>query len=439
MKRNKIKYLFLSVIICTILFLGACNKFDAPTDILKPNPSFAADPAISNVLPLNSANIPGLPLNSAIAGVREITIIGKFSKNIDSNWIYCGSQKATIKRLSANADTIVFYRPPGNGSYINIVTPAAKSLARYTYSLENPVIPFDISGLGTYLLMEQGANDTVWVVLQGYIYKVTPDGLSLPILFKDTSYFKQRPVTAPFYRKFFSDIKFGPRGSLYVTLIGTGSGQRSLYCINPDSSNPVVYTSSLVKTPTDTAKMVYDGNGNFYIGIKSSGLSLVRGSPTSLIADAVISTGDYSNFSFVEIHIFNGYLYAADFGRIVRSPINTDGTVGTEKIPVIDLSTQTDTIVRSCTLSSFHIANDGTIFVSLINNSNYSLFILENGTLTPYYRDNTILPTRVDQILWGKDSRYLYLSRGKFGLATSGRLYKVGMAKNDGTPFYGAQ
>jgi hypothetical protein len=319
-------------------------------------------------------------------------------------------------------------------------TPAAKSIARYTYSLENPVTPFDISGLGTYLLMEPGANDTVWVALQGYIYKVAPDGLSLPAVFKDTSYFKQRPASAPFYRKNFSDIKFGPRNSLYVTLLGIGSGQRSIYCINPDSSTPVVYTSSLSKTAFDSVKMVYDGNGNIYVGAQSSGISLVRGTPTSVTADAVVLTGDYSNFAFVELRIFNSYLYAATFGSIVRSPINTDGTVGPrEQTPVLDLSTQTDTIVRSCTISSFGIANDGTIFVALLNNSNYSLYILENGSLTPYYRDNTILPTAVDQILWEKDSRFLYLSRGKNGLATSGRLYKMGMAKNDGTPFYGAQ
>jgi hypothetical protein len=443
MKRNTTKYLFFSVISITFLSLVGCNEFNAPSDVWNPNVSYSTNPTVANVLPLNSAGVSGLPLNSAIAGVREITLIGKFSKNIDSNWVYCGTDLATIKSISENADTLVIYRPPGNGTYINVVTPAAKSLVKYTYSLENPLLPFDISGLGTYIVMESGQNDTVWMALQGYIYKVSPSGQGLPILFKDTSYFKPLPIASSPFRKPFGDIKFGPKGSLYLTLIGTGPSQRAIYCVNPDSSRPVVYTNALTKTATDTTRMVYDGNGNFYIGIKSSGLFLVRGTTTSVVATSVASTGSFSAFPFTELRIFNGYLYASNWGTIVRSLINTDNTVDAAKISVLDLSTQTDPVVRGSTITSFSIGNDGTIFVALSNNSNYSLYVLENGSLTPYYHDTTILPTGVpsgiDQLLWRSDSRFMYLGRGRRGLATSVRLNKVGMAKNDGTPLNGGQ
>ncbi|MGD0038257.1 MAG: hypothetical protein ABSC53_13310, partial [Bacteroidota bacterium] len=117
-----------------------------------------------------------------------------------------------------------------------------------------------------------------------------------------------------------------------------------------------------------------------------------------------------------------------DATSLFRSQINPDGTVGSKQ-PVVNIAA--DTSLRGCTISSFNFASDGTVFVSLLGNANYSLFILENGSLSPYYHNN-ILPTGISQLIWG-GGRYLYLRS-----STATNLYKMGMAKEDNTPLLGA-
>ena len=87
MKRKNILYFIFGLSILMLVALSACNDFATPPKMYNPNQSYPPGAVITSVL----------PVNSAIAGVREITLIGKFSSNLDSNWIYFGSEQAIIK------------------------------------------------------------------------------------------------------------------------------------------------------------------------------------------------------------------------------------------------------------------------------------------------------------------------------------------------------
>jgi hypothetical protein len=418
MKNFKFTCLVLSTI--TLIGLSACNKFDPPSAIWNESQSYSASAAVSNVL----------PLSAAAAGVREITIIGRFSRSIDSNQVFFGSQRAIIKRMSASADTLVIFRPPNYGAlYIQVVIPAADSIRNsFPYTLDNPITAFDISGIvGTTCQLEKGKNDTMWIASKGVLSLLKLDGVSLPVTFKDTSYLKPKikNVNTDFANNF-ADIKYGPQGYLYATFVSTTT--ISIYAMNPDSATPVVYAAGFVKN--QVGKFDFDDNGNLYTG-NTQGLFLVKTNKTHSLV------GDYAGMTFVEIRVAKDasnakFVYAADAGTIYKSQINSDGTVASRQ-RVFSLAS--DTTVTGAKISSFTIASDGTVFLSLTGGSQpYSLYILENGRLNPYYTDN-ILPTGIDQLIWGSD-RKLYLSRAKTGAAANVRLNEIGIDRN-GASYFG--
>jgi len=419
MKLKKYSYLILSSAVLGLI-MSSCNYFTAPTSIWDPNKQYRVGAVITGVS----------PSNSSIAGVREIRIIGKnFSSVIDSNWVWFGTLQATIKRVSLNstADTIVVYRPPNSGSLtLKVVILAADSIGTYPYSLESPVSSSDISAItGTYLVMEAGKGDTMFIASTGYINKLSPNGIDM-IAFKDTSYLKPKIGSkATDFANSFVDMKFGPGGVLYATF----NKSNTIYRIDPDSSSPVVYAR--LTTNNAAGNFDFDDNGNLYTG-KSAGLFLVKTDGTSS------AVGDYSGFTFVEIRVIkdsngNKFVYAANSSDLYRSQINSDGTVANKQLVA---SIANDTSFINNKISSFNVGSDGTVFVSVTGNSNYSLFVFQNGTLTPYYKEK-ILPTGVDQLIWGND-RFLYLSRGKTGAAADTRFYRMGIGREDGTALNGA-
>ena len=425
-------YLIFCFLILTLIFLSACNEFNAPSALWDPNKPFPISPVISSVL----------PPNTAVAGVREITIIGQnFSKhldttnNLDSMFVRFGSQQAVIKSISTTLDTIVVYRPSTYGSLnINVMYPAADSIAHYPYNLENPISSLaGVSGIVStnLLVMEADKGDTIWIgsmsagaAKLGYIYKLLPDGVTLTV-FKDTSYLipsiNKKPTD---FANSFADLKFGPGGFLYATFAKVNS----IYCMYPDSNAPKIYATL---SANSTAKFDFDDNNNLYTG-NSNGLFLVKTDRSNT------SVGDYTGITFGEVRVIKEpsnekYVYALvgatatpqTFTALYKSKIDLDGTVENKQL-VYNIST--DTTVKGCTISSFNVKADGTVLLSLLNNTNYSLFVLEkNGSILPYYNDITILPIGIDQLIWGND-RYLYLSRGKTN--TSVRLYKMGIEQN---------
>jgi hypothetical protein len=437
----KTMHLFFCLLILTLFFLCACNHFDEPTGVWDPNRPLPKGPYISNVI----------PANIAAAGVREITIIGQnFSTNPDSFFVSFGLQPLTIKSISVSAttDTIVISRPAISGfNNISIMYPAADSIVKYPYTIENPITADAVVSnifSGDLLIMEADKGDTIWIadmpnsgIKLGHIYKLLPDGVTMTV-FKDTSYLNPKIYNKAFTNAF-ADLKIGTGGFLYATFANVNS----IFCMNPNSSTPVIYATL---SANSTAKFDFDDNGNIYTG-KNNGLFLVKPDGTNS------SVGDYTGTNtFCEIRVIKNtnndkFVYALigatapakqTSTQLYRSPINNDGTVGNKQL-VYDITA--DTAFSGCTISSLNVKSDGTVLLSLYTsyavngNQNYSLFVLENnGSLTPYYQDRTILPVGIDQLIWGS-GRYLYLSKGKTNTSST-RFFRMGMEQN-GAPYLG--
>jgi hypothetical protein len=434
MKLRKFAYLILSSCIFGLI-VNSCNHFTAPTSVWNPNQKYATGSVISAVL----------PATTAIAGVREITIIGKnFSKDPDSDWVWYDVDSLAVKSVSLGsaADTLVVYRPPNFGSnlYLKVVIPAADSTGKYLYNMEQPVSSSDLSSISgsNFVVVAGGGNsttgDTMWIASTGYVNELLPDGIDI-IAFKDTSYLKPKMMisgksTATDFAKSFMDMKFGPGGLLYATFNNTNSSN-IVYRLDPDSTVPTAYAT--ISSKLSVGYFDFDENGNLYTG-NTKGLFLVKPDGTS------ISVGDYSPFTFVALRVIkdasgNKFVYAANSGGLFKSPINeADGTVG-NKIQIYSVASDTGKIIAGTAISSFTVASDGTVFIAATGNASYSLFVLENlangsGTATPYYHNSSILPTGINQLTWGND-RWLYLNTG------SSPLHKMGIATENGTPLHG--
>jgi len=154
--------------------------------------------------------------------------------------------------------------------------------------------------------------------------------------------------------------------------------------------------------------------------------------PNTDLTGTVVSTGHYTGITIVEVRVFNNHLYIADSKNIWRNIINTDGTLGPDE-SLVNLNDISE--LDTCIISSFNIDIDGRIFLCIQEHSRYSLFVLESSvSVTQFYVDN-ILPLNVKQILWGYNSRYMYLNRSR--MITSGmRVHQIGMDKV-GAPNYG--
>ncbi|HUI29555.1 MAG TPA: IPT/TIG domain-containing protein [Candidatus Acidoferrales bacterium] len=435
MKLRKLTYLILSSVVFG-LAIGSCNKYNAPTSVWNPNQKYASGAVITGVL----------PASTAIAGVREITIVGQnFSADPDSDWVWFGTQRANIKRLSVGspADTIVIYRPPNFGSStLNVVIPAADSSVTIPYAMEAPFTTADLSAIPTFLVMDAGKGDTLWI--GGYVsvpgcslYKLSSDGTSLSRV-RDTSYFKPKigGVKTDFASTFI-DLKVGPGGFLYASF--NSSASNKIYQLDMDTTVPKVFAGVTSQQKT-VGYFDFDANGDIYTG-NTKGLYCIKTDGTSQTA------GDFSGLTFGEVRVIkdadgNTYLYAitgtgtpAHFTTLSRSLISSVGNLGNHEV-LYDISKDTG-FTTSNALTSFNVGSDGSVVISVSGSSlTCSLYALDNGVLVSYYHDN-ILPNGIDQLIWGND-KYLYLSRGKTASATAVRFYRMGMAKEDGTPLNGA-
>jgi len=440
--------LIFCLLILTLFFLCACNHFDAPTEVWDPNKPFPESPYILNVI----------PADIAVAGVREITIIGQnFSTNPDSFFVSFGIQPLTIKSISVSAtmDTLVISRPAVFGfNDISVMYPATDSIVKYPYTIENPITPDAVVSTifsGDLLIMEADKGDTIWIAGMpksgaklGHIYKLLPDGVTMTV-FKDTSYLVPKiSGKASVFTYPFADLKIGPGGFLYATFVlPSSAAASSIYCMYPDSTTPKIYATL---SANNAEKFDFDDNGNIYIG-KSNGLFLIKPGGTNSSVGDYTGTNTFGDIRVIKdanndkfVYALYGSTTAANqkFTQLYRSPINNDGTIDNKQL-IYDISA--DTAFSGCTISSFTVKSDGTVLLSLYTssavngNQNYSLFMLENnGSLTPYYEDNTILPVGIDQLIWGS-GRYLYLSKGKTNTSST-RFFRMGMEQN-GAPYLG--
>ncbi|MGE5498644.1 MAG: IPT/TIG domain-containing protein [Syntrophothermus sp.] len=407
MKTLKAKYLLGPVILLTII-AGSCTEFKEPADINSPTVAYSRNPAITQIV----------PSDSAMAGVREITLIGSnfFPGSIDSNLVYFQGKRAIIKNVAA--DKIVLYRPvltdDQYGVPLNVALVVPSALVTSTvknYKIELPVRTFGDFSRYNYALMaaEVDKMENIYVASRRAIYKMTPDGININTWASLSSDFAK-----------ITDMKLGPSGSaqkyLYVLI-----DKAAIYRLDLNTAAPV----KLATFPSVVAKADFDDKGNLYAA-KTDGIFVLHQDLT--MADLQ----SYKNIQINELRVYNGYLYAATPKALYRNQIKDNtGKLGPQET-VADLSRQAE--LASCEISSFNIGADGTILLCLKSHPKYSLFVLENdGSMTPYYSAK-ILPQLVDQMIWGS-GRFMYLSRGSLA-RDSVRFYKMGMDRNS-APYLG--
>ena len=400
-----IKYFF-SLAIFILIFISACTDYDEPVLIDDPDINYSASPVVSGIE----------PAGVAIAGVREIVINGQnfATGGNDTNWVYFGAEPALIK--SVTQDKIIVYRPPNSGESLTIkVTkigksdPGALSVAKVEdYDLELPIEEFgDYTRLNYDLMaVEIDLQENIYVATRRAVFTAPPDGIDIVQLADLGSSFAT-----------ITDIKFGPGGYLYIL-----TGQREIYRMDLSSpDNPEEY----IRISERAARMDFDANGNIYTG-RRDGIIIVDAAKNELPA-----TGHYDGINIIEIRVFNNELYVATADRLYKNVILGDGTLGDDQT-LVEIKNIPG--FSSSNITSFNLANDGTVYLCLQGHSQYSLFVLENdGSVTPFYTDD-ILPQRVDQIIWGS-SKYAYLNRGSLS-RDSVRVYRMGMEK-EGAQYLG--
>jgi hypothetical protein len=407
--KNKNSIIQLLSITLVILFaLSACNEYNEPGIIYNSEPSgYPATPVITSVS----------PADSMVAGVRFLTITGQnFSTDTSLLRVYVGSQKAIIQ--SATPTSLVVHRPPNSGSVmVKVEIPTALGIPMVPYRVQVPMVKFGLFATiaRAFFCMEMDRYDNVWIGSRRYIYKVTPDGFYTTIFMKDD--LLKSALAEP------TDFRFGPGGLLYMAFKAT----KIIYTVNPadGTQGPAVYATF----PNNAEKMDFDENGNLFAG-KANGLYRVDNATKEVSA-----TGHYiNNFPIVDIRVFNHYVYVASDSCISKTIINADGSLGSSDELVVDIFN--NPAVHQCSINSFTIAADGTVYVALKGHPDYSIFVVGNdGSVTPFYADN-ILPKKTEQLFWS-NGRQLFLFNGKSMTSDTARsLNRMGLDR-DGAPYLG--
>jgi hypothetical protein len=409
-----------------LLFLAACNEFNEPGLIYDPDKPVPPDPVISGID----------PADSALAGVqgREITILGSnFSPNTGFNFVYFGKQKALIK--SSTVNQIVVYRPAIYGDSLDVIVQATPALASVymdeKYKIENPYYAYDpdnttslITPTSAYGALEVDNEENLYIGSRRVIFMIPP-AADTAITFKS--------LGTDFSRV--TDLKFGPNGYLYIL-----ASRTNVYRTTAGGSAPEIF----VTLSAVTEKLDFDQNQNMYTGYQS-GISVIHQDAS------VIQSGRFaSNFTIKELRVYNNELYvnAVYTGTDTSIPktalwkhtiLDANGTLDTNRQIVVDLSNYADPVLSTCDINSFNIDMDGTIYLCLRKTGvilPYYLYVVENGgSITPFYQD-TILPKRLDHIVWGNDKE-VYLNRGSSVLgADSLRVVRMKMGI-DGAPYLG--
>jgi hypothetical protein len=396
------KFINIIIISSLILFLFTfkCSEYDKPPLITDHTIDYMETPVITSVD----------PPDSAIAGVRRITITGQnfvISGGDSFTKVYIGGEATKIRTITENE--IVIERPKAYGDEmpISVMIPKALGVAHADYKIEIPVEKFGDFAYEAYPLtdIEVDNNENIFIATRRKILKLTPDGIEL--------------TEIGYYGSDFGDItdmKFGIDGYLYVLV-----GEKEIYRIDVTTGNEEEYVSISRKTDV----FDFDASGNIYTG-RRDGIFVIN------LQKEITETGHYDDIPLIELRVFGNFLYSASASTLYRNQIlDNNGTLGEDQT-VVDLGLYDE--FNSFDISSFNFDINGTIYFCLKNSPNYSIFVYEDdGSIVPYYKNN-ILPKRVDQIIWGSD-RYVYLNRGSLP-RDSVRVYRMGMDK-PGAPYLG--
>lgn len=402
MKHNIYRSQLIKIVFVSLVCFIACNEFDEPGLINEPTMIYAQDPVINGIQ----------PSGSAVAGVREITILGSnfAGSNVDTNWVFIGGEAANIKDVSENE--IVVYRPVvyGDDIDISVVVPNALGVAKASdYKIEEAIEdfgdftrePFDLMAIAV------DENENLYVASRRRVLQLSSDGIDLIQIASLSSRFAK-----------ITDMKFGPGGLLY-----TAVSRREFYTIDVNTGE----ATEIHKFSKNTDKFDFDVNGNIYSG-RRDGIFVLKPDFTET------ETGLYDGISIREIRVFNNYLYVATAKKLSRNQIlDSNGLLGSEEV-VADL--ETDSEFSNTEFNSFNFDIDGMIVLAIQGHSDYSLFVFEgDGSIMPYYQAH-ILPRSIEQIIYGR-GRYMYLNRGSLD-TDSVRVYRMGMEKI-GAPYNGRQ
>ncbi len=422
---------------------AACEYENNPAVIYDPSASLdtTGKPVITGIT----------PAAQAVAGVREITITGSnlgvktVNGTTDTPWVIVGGVSALIKDIQSTSITI--YRPRlSNDNYdkaisLSVTDPniQAKS-SSIPYMIENPgattgdysstagisatlnAIDFDNQ---EYLYAEAGNRNT---------YKYDFAGVTLLVVLNPT----MLPTSAIFSNV--TAMSFGP--GLYKRNLYFVAGRASVSRIyvtdtsvanNDRNCRPVTLT-----TPAAVSAMDFDENGNIYVG----GNGVIYTADTSVgtrSAPTFTAITGYENINIRKIRVFKAagvtYLYVSDSSRVWRSQLGSSLDPG---IPLVNLGASAE--FSSCAISSFDLDVNGTLYLCLKHHPQYSLFVGENdGSITPFYGDASILPNTVDKITFGPNN-YLYLVSSTLqsspGTYAAGRIFRLILDRN-GAPYYG--
>ncbi|MGE5861066.1 MAG: IPT/TIG domain-containing protein, partial [Ignavibacteria bacterium] len=197
---SKQKNLILNLFVFSILIFTGCVDFEEPAAIYDPSVTKTNDPVITSVDPAGIAR----------GGVREIRINGQNLgvKGSDTDWVFIGGVRATIKEV-IQTNAVIVYRPQltednyDSPIQINITAPKAiDTSANIEYIVESPG-----GFIGTYSLITAAINgvdfdkdENIYVVSNRTVYRNDPTGNTLTTLL----------TSLPGAFRTISDVKFGP-------------------------------------------------------------------------------------------------------------------------------------------------------------------------------------------------------------------------------------
>ena len=402
MKRKKLINIIILSSLIIFFFSNSCNEFEEPSSISEPTLDYAASPVITNLAP-----------DAAIAGVRYIEILGSnFAVNSDdTTYVYIGGEKAQIKSITSQQ--IVVDRPVnyGDNVAIRVMVPSALAVGK----IDNYKIEVPISDLGDFsrenydlTAIAVAPNDELYLATRRAILHLSSDGVNLTEIANLGSTFAT-----------ITDMKFGPGGYLYLLV-----GKRDIYRLNP-----AVGTDEHYADLSENADYFdFDENNNIFLGDRD-GLWVVNTDKTETF------TGYHEDAAIKCVRVYNGYVYVATAKTLSRNQIlNATGSIGTTE-QVVDLEDVPG--FAGADIGSFTMDLNGMMLLCLKQIAGNSLFVLEDDyTITPYYSAN-ILPSSVDQIIYGRD-RYMYLNRGITLGRDSVRVHKMGM-QFKGAPYLGRE
>jgi hypothetical protein len=406
--------LFISLLL--ILFIS-CDK--TPTQsVFVENPTTKPDPVISSIE----------PPNGALAGIGQITIKGSnFSSKIEENAVFVGPKAATI--LSASASELVIQSPNTIADSLEIKVSVIGALLFSNvvhYNLESALQKYSTIGFTEVMhgiTVDKDENLYVSVSRDGStiarrIDRVLPDE-SIEKGWGSTSFLSA------------SHMRIGPGSTLYLA-----RNTSSLYTIGSGGGS----SSSLTSLSGSVYDLDFNSDGSMYAAGNGDNLYLVQTNGN------FESVADYASTYVKGVRVFNGYVYVAgtesgSTEAVWRNQINSPNSLGPKEL-VIDLTAE---LGFATEIEAITFAEDGDMYLSIINSDDPILIVHPDGSFEPLYpgvlKPADAVNIEVTDMAWG-NGVYLYINlltqfeEPDGSITTVREMYKVNMQKN-GAVYYG--